>query len=133
MCSSVSVSQMSETAPLRLVILMPAFEDFEAASLVCQALDRELAAVPGVTARVMLLDDGSPFGAKGWSAFVPKSLERIDVLHLRRNLGHQRAIAVGLCQLADAVVCDAVVVMDADGEDRPEDATTHRSRAPACR
>jgi len=117
---------MIETAPatakpLRLVVLMPVFEDFEAAALVCQALDRELAAVRGVSARVVLIDDGSPSGTKGWSSFVPKSLERVDVLHLRRNLGHQRAIAVGLCQLADEAACDAVVVMDADGEDRPED------------
>jgi glycosyltransferase involved in cell wall biosynthesis len=106
---------------LRLVILMPVFEDFEAACLVCQALDRELLALPSVAARVLLVDDGSPSGTKGWSAFATQALERIDVLSLRRNLGHQRAIAVGLCQLADARDCDAVLVMDADGEDRPED------------
>jgi hypothetical protein len=107
--------------PLRLTIVMPVFEDFAAASLVCQALDVELSRVEAVSARVLLLDDGSPSGVAGWSAFMPARLERIEVLRLRRNLGHQRAIAVGLCHVADGGGADAVLVMDADGEDRPSD------------
>ena len=39
---------------------------------------------------------------------------------LRRNLGHQRAIAIGLAHIQRSGKCDAVVVMDADGEDTPE-------------
>jgi hypothetical protein len=35
-------------------------------------------------------------------------------------LGHQRAVAVGLAQAAQTTA-DAVVIMDADGEDRPQD------------
>jgi hypothetical protein len=108
-------------APLRLVIMMPVFDDFEAACLVCQALDAELGNARNVEARVLLVDDGSPAGLFGWSPFVPRNLARIEVLHLRRNMGHQRAIAVGLCHIEDSVPCDAVVVMDADGEDRPAD------------
>jgi hypothetical protein len=104
-----------------LVILMPVFEDFAAASLVCRALDEELSQTPAVTAQVLLVDDGSPSGLKGWLSFSPRSLVRVEVLHLRRNMGHQRAIAVGLCYVATSLPCDAVVVMDADGEDRPAD------------
>ncbi len=107
--------------PLRLVILMPVFEDFAAACLVCKALDAELARAPGVSAQVLLVDDGSPSGIAGWSPFTSERLTRIDALRLRRNMGHQRAIAVGLCHIADSVACDAVLVMDADGEDRPAD------------
>jgi glycosyltransferase involved in cell wall biosynthesis len=49
------------------------------------------------------------------------ALVRVEVLHLRRNLGHQRAIAIGLTFLYTETVGEAVVVMDADGQDRPED------------
>ena len=48
----------------------------------------------------------------------------IEILRLALNLGHQRAIAVGLCALADRDDVDAVVVMDSDGEDRPIDIAT---------
>lgn len=107
--------------PLRLTVIMPVFEDFAAASLVCQAIDGELARVENVEARVLMLDDGSPSGLRAWSPFTPARLASVEVLRLRRNLGHQRAIAVGLCHLADQSACDAVLVMDADGEDRPVD------------
>ncbi len=113
--------EMTSEAPLRLTVLMPVFEDFAVASLVCQALDTELARIDGVNARVLLIDDGSPNGLRAWSSFVPRQLVGVDVLRLRRNLGHQRAIAVGLCHLSDEGTSDAVLVMDADGEDRPAD------------
>ncbi len=48
-------------------------------------------------------------------------MKSIQVLRLRRNLGHQRAIAVALAYVQQKLPGDAVVVMDADGEDRPED------------
>jgi hypothetical protein len=37
-------------------------------------------------------------------------------------MGHQRAIAIGLTYIHKKRECDAVLVMDADGEDTPEDA-----------
>ncbi len=36
-------------------------------------------------------------------------------------MGHQRAIAVGLVVAAEKTGSDCIVVMDSDGEDRPED------------
>jgi hypothetical protein len=120
---------MSETKSdgqerLRLSIVMPVYEDFAAASLVCQALDTELSRVDGVEARVLMIDDGSPSELRGYAPFTPARLRSIEVLRLRRNLGHQRAIAVGLCHLAEQANSDAVLVMDADGEDRPVDVPT---------
>ncbi|MGE3805100.1 MAG: glycosyl transferase [Gemmataceae bacterium] len=50
------------------------------------------------------------------------SFQRIEILELRRNLGHQRAIAVGLSWIHANENCQAVVVMDGDGEDEPRDA-----------
>jgi hypothetical protein len=43
------------------------------------------------------------------------------ILTLKRNCGHQRAIAVGLAYAVENDLADIVVVMDADGEDKPED------------
>jgi hypothetical protein len=116
-----SATKAGNLQPLRLTVVMPVFEDFAAARLVCQAIDEELARVGDVEACVLMLDDGSPSGLGAWSPFTPARLASVEVLRLRRNLGHQRAIAVGLCHLAERGSCDAVLVMDADGEDRPSD------------
>lgn len=115
------MTSQAPKAPLRLTVLMPVFQDFAAANLVCRAVDAELSRVADVEARILLVDDGTLGGQAAWSPFTPQSLRGIDILELRRNLGHQRAIAVGLCHLHDRAACDAVLVMDADGEDRAED------------
>ena len=104
-----------------VVILLPVFNDWPALRLLLGDLDANLTR-SGRSARVLIVDDGStaspgddfPGGAFG-------ALAGIDLLGLRRNLGHQRAIAVGLAYLEANVDCRAVVVMDSDGEDAPAD------------
>jgi polyisoprenyl-phosphate glycosyltransferase len=100
---------------------MPVFCDWQVASLVCRKIDEVFAHTPGVSARILLVDDGSPQGTSGWEAFKLAGVRRIDVLELSRNMGHQRAIATGLCFIHDEMEADAVLVMDADGEDQPQD------------
>ena len=41
-----------------------------------------------------------------------------EVLRLNTNVGHQRAISVGLSYVVDNYDYDAIIVMDADGEDK---------------
>lgn len=48
-------------------------------------------------------------------------IRKVQVLRLRQNVGHQRAIALGLSWIADNTDTGEVVVMDADGEDDPAD------------
>jgi polyisoprenyl-phosphate glycosyltransferase len=44
----------------------------------------------------------------------------ISIIHLNKNLGHQKSIAIGLSFLNKNAEQDLVVVMDVDGEDKPE-------------
>jgi glycosyltransferase involved in cell wall biosynthesis len=106
---------------LRLVILLPVYCDWENVSSLCRQIDQQLENVERINTYVMIVDDGSPKGLSGWTPFEPAHIKRVDAVQLRRNMGHQRAIAVGLCMIRDEIECDAIVVMDADGEDRPED------------
>jgi glycosyltransferase involved in cell wall biosynthesis len=45
----------------------------------------------------------------------------ILILELSRNMGHQKAIAAGLSYAQDHIQPRKLIVMDSDGEDRPED------------
>jgi polyisoprenyl-phosphate glycosyltransferase len=109
---------------MQIVIAMPVYEDWESAIELCQKIDQVLLTRPALRARLLLIDDGSSSASPDAIAFQPKALEGISILVLRRNLGHQRAIAVGLAHIEQHWQGDAVVVMDADGEDRPEDIPT---------
>src|SRR5579862_452397 len=107
---------------MQIVITMPVYEDWDSAIELCQKLDLVLQKETALRASILLIDDGSMASLPPSTLpFQPVAIERISVLSLRRNLGHQRAIAIGLTYIQQHKTGDAVVVMDADGEDRPED------------
>jgi polyisoprenyl-phosphate glycosyltransferase len=108
-------------SPLRVVILMPARDDWASAAELVLRLDRALTARADCTVEVLIVDDGSreDFRSAHFQSHYA-NLRRIGVLRLRRNLGHQRAIAIGLVHVEETAPCDAVLVMDSDGEDTPE-------------
>ena len=104
-----------------LTILTPVFNDWESLGHMLRALDQALDQA-GMPAEVVVVDDGSTAPLRGeldQTRFA--RISRVEVLHLRRNLGHQRAIAIGLAFVHGERPCEAVVVMDADGQDRPSD------------
>jgi hypothetical protein len=104
----------------KLIILMPVYNDWGALSLLLPILDRELKA-DGLTAGILLVDDGSTTSPPKNLGTLFEAIATVDVLSLRRNLGHQRAIAVGLSYIEANHPQSSVVVMDSDGEDDPKD------------
>lgn len=111
---------------MQLVVVTPVFEDWESFARLVFELDRALAAATELhplAVSVLAVDDGSisdgPTTEPDWSAL--GVIGRVDVLRMAANMGHQRAIALGMVQVAAEDHADVVVIMDADGEDRPED------------
>ena len=104
---------------MRKIVVMPVYEDLEASS----RLFLELARTQGGDTYVVAVDDGSVRQPLPISAIEASGLEGV-VIKLRRNVGHQRAIAIGLSYVAEHFGNDVVVVaMDSDGEDTPESIT----------
>ncbi len=100
----------------RFFVVTPVYEDVPAAT----RLLSELKTLYGDTVYVIAVDDGSV--KEPMSAEV---MEKIGiagrVVFLKRNVGHQRALAIGLNMAADLAREDErIVLMDSDGEDRPE-------------
>lgn len=102
-----------------LVILTPVYNDWDVLRLLLESLDQALSA-GAETASVMVVDDGST-KAPHLAGLRLQAIRQVDVLHLRRNVGHQRAICIGLAYLEAKTTFDNILVMDADGEDRPQD------------
>jgi hypothetical protein len=104
-----------------LLVVIPVYNDWAAASLLLNELDKSLT-TSGLAASLLVVDDGS-------TDPVPRTLrecsfdaiEQIHILSLRRNMGHQRAIAIALACAYEHLAPSAVVVMDGDGEDSPAD------------
>lgn len=101
----------------KIVILIPVYNDWAALGPVLKGIE-ELSMVPeGPQYQVLLVNDGShePAPAYQEPGF---SITRLD---LHTNVGHQKAIAVGLSHIHHHIPCKAVVVLDGDGEDLPSD------------
>ncbi|MBF0105434.1 MAG: glycosyltransferase [Deltaproteobacteria bacterium] len=104
--------------PHKLLIIVPVYEDWESLSELVketQALENNNK-IPPVF--FLVVNDGSV------QTLPTKEIcenPAIFILNLARNNGHQRAIAIALAYAAHHFQPEAVVVMDADGEDKPAD------------
>lgn len=105
--------------PENFVIIIPQYNDWEALNLLITKINTDLNPSVLKNASILVVDDCS--AKDRTEPFVPFGGKAIQVLRLYRNLGHQKAIAIGLSYVAENIPCDKVIVMDADGEDAPSD------------
>lgn len=103
-----------------IIICSPVYNDWHSALQLLLQVDR-VAAEENLDIEFLFVDDNSAETIPGKLTEPLRSIRKVSVLKLKRNLGHQRAIAIGLSQIAAHHECKAVVVMDADGEDSPRD------------
>lgn len=101
----------------KIYCITPVFNDWESFSILCENIKKLHADLPGYEFEIVAVNDGS-------TEENTTTISGISVteLNLKVNMGHQRAIAVGLQYIYNEVTdYDYAVVMDSDGEDRPED------------
>ena len=106
---------------MNIVIVSPVLNDWAAFGELVERLGRlDDARIHNV--KFIAVDDGSSTRPDMSSLNERKGhITDVQVVRLACNLGAIRAIAVGLVAASKLEDIDAVVVMDADGEDRPED------------
>lgn len=106
---------------LKIAVVMPVYNDWQACRVLVAQLDRILAARHLRHIPILIVDDGTQdletVGALGDGYACVEPI----VLQLRRNLGHQRAICIGLAYAHETISPDVTVVMDSDGEDSADD------------
>lgn len=111
------MTHQSGTTERLTIVCIPVYNDWESATAHLASLRIAAAGLDGPCA-VLLVDDGSTDAAPEIPA---DGLAWLEILRLRRNVGHQRAIAIGLSYLHRHRPCRAVVVMDGDGQDGAQD------------
>lgn len=98
-----------------LIVVLPVYEDVEASN----RLFKELAHEFKQKVFVIAVDDGSVKQPVQIDSLEQAGVQGV-VIKLRRNVGHQRAIAIGLSYASDNIQTgQQIVVMDSDGEDLP--------------
>lgn len=97
------------------VIITPYYEDLAGIKF-CQ----ELAEKYGADHTLIIVDDGSIKTIISAEDLKTHGLNG-HIIRLRRNVGHQNAIAVGVAYAVENISFSQMVIMDSDGEDQPQD------------
>lgn len=102
-----------------IICLTPVYDDWESFSILVNNIEKEFVALKQeYTIEIVAVDDCSveEFSINDFTVTIP-----IEVVILKKNIGHQRAIATGLQYIHDLKKpFDYLVVLDSDGEDLPE-------------
>ena len=110
----------NQTYSENIIICIPVYNDWDAVAVLIEKIDCELSELSSRVS-ILIIDDGSTETAPGKLHTSPAHIDKIEIIRLRRNLGHQRAIAMGLSYIYANYVMQAVLIMDGDGEDDPKD------------
>jgi polyisoprenyl-phosphate glycosyltransferase len=114
---------MNNTKHPKIVIVVPIYNDWDSFFILLKRIDH-LFSNDTFKVEIVVIDDSSsiPFNSANKNNDDKiKSIENIEILRLNRNMGHQKAISIALAYVSENKKAEYVIVMDGDGEDRPED------------
>ena len=101
----------------KFTFLIPVFNDWDSLGILLERIDQEISPFEDIF-DVVVLNDGSAIKHSIKNKNF-KKLNLIKILNLKRNLGSQRALAIGLKYLSTLEKEENIILMDADGEDDP--------------
>lgn len=97
-------------------VVVPCLNEREVIRTTHERLVATLERLAPLSFEIVYVDDGSSDGTEGELARIQSSDQRVRVVRLSRNFGHQMALTAGV----DHASGDAVVIIDADLQDPPE-------------
>ena len=103
----------------KIIILIPLFNDWKSVSRLLCEIDLKVNNW-NVEVSILIINDAST-EKKSELKFNFKKIKSVKILNMKKNTVHQRCIAAGLKYICKNEDFDRVIVMDADGEDRPEE------------
>ena len=104
---------------MKIVILIPVFNDFKSASKLIEEIDINISELKA-TFSIIVVNDAST-EEKILETKNLNNIKSLKLINMRNNRGHARCIATGLKHISENEEFDFVIPMDGDGEDRPEE------------
>ena len=98
-----------------LSVVMPVYNEADVLPVLLESVTASLAAC-GTDYEIIFVNDGSSDASGRILDTLAVRDDRVRVIHLARNFGHQAAVQAGLAHARG----DAVVLMDSDMQDAPE-------------
>ena len=103
----------------KIFFLIPVFNDWESLETLIENIHKEIKSINNFEFNCIIINDSSTIQMVNVSK--PQTFKNFKILDLKKNIGHARCIASGLRYLVNNEKFDFVILMDGDGEDRPEE------------
>jgi len=103
----------------KYIILIPVYNDWKSVFKLLKEINFQVAKW-NADVSILIMNDAST-EACPTNELSLENLKLIRIMNMKKNQGHARCIATGLKFLFEKEKFDYVIVMDGDGEDRPEE------------
>ena len=103
----------------KVIFLMPIYNDWESLLKLLDKINLEIQDIKKYSFKCLIVNDFS--SVKKPNISKPKNFDSIKILNMKKNQGHARCNATGLKYINSNEEYDFVILMDSDGEDRPEE------------
>ena len=103
----------------KIIILIPVFNDWESLQKLINEINNNIKNYKDIYFECLVINDAST--VKQPKLILPKYIRSIEILNMRKNTGHARCNAFGIRYIFQNKKFDYLMLMDGDGEDRPEE------------
>ena len=101
----------------KIIFLIPVYNDWVSLSKLLDEIDFQLKSFKDFIFECLIINDAS--NIKRPNITKPKNFSSLKILNMRNNKGHARCNAFGIRHVCQKEKFDNLILMDADGEDRP--------------
>ena len=103
----------------KFTILIPIYNDWESLEKLLDEINLSIKNIKDTQFDCVIVDDRSTI--KNSKINIPPRINSIKIIHMSKNKGHARCNALGIKYLSQNTNFDYLILMDGDGEDRPEE------------
>ena len=106
----------------KIIILIPVFNDWESLKKLIIEINENIKFFNDISFECLIINDASTIPIPNFNK--PSNFDLIEILNMRDNKGHARCNAFGIRYIFQNKKFDNIILMDGDGEDRPEEIKT---------
>jgi polyisoprenyl-phosphate glycosyltransferase len=103
----------------KIIILIPIFNDWESLIKLLNEINSSIQNIHNYEFNCIVINDCSTVKQPNISK--PINIKSLSIINMKNNRGHARCNAFGIRYINSNEICDYVILMDGDGEDRPQE------------
>ena len=103
----------------KIIILIPVFNDWESLKKLIVEISQHVKFLKEYLFEIIVINDAS--NIKRPEISKPNNINSLKILNMKKNNGHARCNAFGIRYINNNEKFDNIILMDGDGEDRPEE------------